>query len=102
VLRDHWLAIECSAILLRMDKRLYLLCHAKSSWEDPTLADHDPRLSFPIVAGQIGVQLHLLRPAVYAALVAVGLLSVLLFPLAALTLLRAAEKKPRDVVEPAR
>ena len=49
-------------------------------------------LSFLIVAGQIGVQLHLLRPAVYAALVAAGLLSVLLFPLAALTLLRVAEK----------
>jgi Kef-type K+ transport system membrane component KefB len=47
-------------------------------------------LSFLIVAGQIGVQLDLLRPAVYAALVAAGLLSVLLFPAAALTLLRSA------------
>jgi Kef-type K+ transport system membrane component KefB len=46
-------------------------------------------LSFLIVAGQIGVQLDLLRPAVYAALVAAGLLSVLLFPAAALTLLRS-------------
>jgi Kef-type K+ transport system membrane component KefB len=45
-------------------------------------------LSFLVVAGQIGVQLHLLRPAVYAALVAAGLLSVLLLPLTALTLLR--------------
>jgi Kef-type K+ transport system membrane component KefB len=45
-------------------------------------------LSFLVVAGQIGVQLDLLRPAVYAALVAAGLLSVLLFPLTALTLLR--------------
>jgi Kef-type K+ transport system membrane component KefB len=44
-------------------------------------------LSFLIVAGQVGVQLDLLRPAVYAALVAAGLLSVLLFPLTALTLL---------------
>src|SRR2546430_11714371 len=37
-------------------------------------------LSFLVVAGQIGVQLDLLRPAVYAALVAAGLLSVLLLP----------------------
>jgi hypothetical protein len=48
-------------------------------------------LSFLIVAGQIGVQLDLLRPAVYAALVAAGLLSVLLFPAAALTLLRSRQ-----------
>jgi hypothetical protein len=32
-------------------------------------------LSFLVVAGQIGVQLQLLRPAVYAALVAAGLLT---------------------------
>src|SRR5215831_14229535 len=48
-------------------------------------------LSFLVVAGQIGVDLNLLRPAVYAALVAAGLLSVVLFPLAALTLLRSEE-----------
>jgi Kef-type K+ transport system membrane component KefB len=45
-------------------------------------------LSFLVVAGRIGVQLDLIRPAAYAALVAAGLLSVLLFPLTALTLLR--------------
>jgi Kef-type K+ transport system membrane component KefB len=55
-------------------------------------------LSFLVVAGQIGVQLDLLRPAVYAALVAAGLLSVLLFPLTALTLLRTVEGEPRDVL----
>jgi Kef-type K+ transport system membrane component KefB len=59
-------------------------------------------LSFLVVAGQIGVQLDLVRPAVYAALVAAGLLSVLLFPLTALTLLRAGEGEPRDVLEVAR
>ena len=48
-------------------------------------------LSFLVVAGQIGVQLDLIRPATYAALVAAGLLSVLLFPLTALRLLRGAE-----------
>lgn len=52
-------------------------------------------LSFLVVAGQIGVQLHLIRPAAYAALVAAGLLSVLFFPLAALTLLRN-EKQVRE------
>jgi Kef-type K+ transport system membrane component KefB len=46
-------------------------------------------LSLPVVAGQIGVQLHLLRPVVYAALVAAGLLSVLCFPLFALVFLHA-------------
>jgi len=55
-------------------------------------------LSFLVVAGQIGVHLDLLRPAVHAALVAAGLLSVLLFPLTALTLL-GAEEEPRDVLE---
>jgi Kef-type K+ transport system membrane component KefB len=59
-------------------------------------------LSFLVVAGQIGVQLDLIRPAVYAALVAAGLLSVLLFPLTALTLLRGAGQKRDDLLEPAR
>jgi Kef-type K+ transport system membrane component KefB len=59
-------------------------------------------LSFLVVAGQIGVQLDLISPAAYAALVAAGLLSVLLFPLTALTLLRGAEQKPEDLLEPAR
>src|SRR6266567_454316 len=58
-------------------------------------------LSFLVVAGQIGVQLDLIRPVAYAALVAAGLLSVLLFPLTALTLLRGAEREPRRVFEPA-
>jgi len=48
-------------------------------------------LSFLVVGGQIGVQLNLIRPVVYAALVAAGLLSVLLFPLTALTLLRGQD-----------
>jgi Kef-type K+ transport system membrane component KefB len=45
-------------------------------------------LSFLVVAADIGLQLGLIRPAASAALIAAGLLSVLLFPLAALTLLR--------------
>jgi Kef-type K+ transport system membrane component KefB len=45
-------------------------------------------LSIPIVAGQIGVDLGLIRPTNYVALVTAGLVSVLVFPLVALTLLR--------------
>ena len=51
-------------------------------------------LSFLVVAGQIGVQLGLIRPAASAALIAAGLLSVLLFPLTALTLLAGTEERP--------
>jgi Kef-type K+ transport system membrane component KefB len=56
-------------------------------------------LSFLVVAGQIGVQLDLIRPPTYAALVAAGLLSVLLFPLTALELLRGVGRKPGEVPE---
>ena len=59
-------------------------------------------LSFLVVAGRIGVQLDLIRPAACAALVAAGLLSVLLFPLTALMLLRGAGQKREDLLEPAR
>jgi len=45
-------------------------------------------LSIPVVAGQIGVDLGLIRPTNYVALVAAGLLSVIVFPLVSLTLLR--------------
>lgn len=51
-------------------------------------------LSFLVVAGEIGVQLDLIRPATYAALVAAGLLSVVLFPLSALRLLGGSEREP--------
>jgi Kef-type K+ transport system membrane component KefB len=44
-------------------------------------------LSIPVVAGQIGVELGLISPHSYVALVAAGLLSVIVFPLVALTLL---------------
>lgn len=45
-------------------------------------------LSLPVVAGQIGVDLGLVRPTTYAALVAAGLVSVVVFPALALRLLR--------------
>src|SRR6266545_6453899 len=45
-------------------------------------------LSIPVVGGQIGVEMGLIRPTNYVALVAAGLLSVIIFPLVALTLLR--------------
>ncbi len=52
-------------------------------------------LSIPVVAGQIGVDLGLIRPENYVALVAAGLISVMVFPLVALTLLRG---QPEPVV----
>ena len=56
-------------------------------------------LSIPVVAGGIGVELGLMQPANYAALVAAGLLSVIVFPrLAVLLLARSAEESaPSDV-----
>jgi len=45
-------------------------------------------LTFIVAATEIGVQLHLITSAVSAALVASGLLSVIIYPLIALTLLR--------------
>jgi Kef-type K+ transport system membrane component KefB len=45
-------------------------------------------LSFLVVASQIGIELDLISAATGAALVAAGLVSVLLFPLGAVTLLR--------------
>ena len=54
-------------------------------------------LSIPVVAGQIGVDLGLIRPTTYVALVAAGLLSVIVFPLVSLTLLRgSAERETRQ------
>ena len=53
-------------------------------------------LSFLVVAGRIGVDLGLVQPVVYAALVTAGLLSVMLFPATALSLLRSAEDRPRS------
>ncbi len=49
-------------------------------------------LPFLVAAAEIGVELGELRPATGAALVLAGLLSVLLFPLIALTLLRRQEE----------
>jgi Kef-type K+ transport system membrane component KefB len=48
-------------------------------------------LSIPVVAGGIGVKLGLITPANYTALVAAGLLSVLIFPLLATTWLRTSQ-----------
>jgi Kef-type K+ transport system membrane component KefB len=51
-------------------------------------------LSLPVVAGAIGVSLGLMTPPTYAALVAAGLISVLVFPLLAVRLLAGA--RPTD------
>lgn len=60
---------------------------------------HPTSLSFLIVAGQLGVPLDLARRENYTALVAAGLISVVVFPLAALTRLRSRHK--RQPVSPA-
>jgi Kef-type K+ transport system membrane component KefB len=49
-------------------------------------------LSIPVVAGQIGVDLELMRPTTYVALVAAGLLSVVVFPLVSLSLLSGSRE----------
>jgi Kef-type K+ transport system membrane component KefB len=51
-------------------------------------------LSFIVVATQIGTELGQLSEATAAALVAAGLLSVLIFPVAALTMMRRSEPAP--------
>jgi Kef-type K+ transport system membrane component KefB len=51
-------------------------------------------LPFIVAAVRIGMDLGLIRPATGAALVAAGLLSVLVFPLAALSLLRDRKEVP--------
>jgi Kef-type K+ transport system membrane component KefB len=48
-------------------------------------------LSFIVAASQIGLELGLITKATGAALIAAGLLSVLIFPIIALTLLRRSE-----------
>ena len=55
-------------------------------------------LPFIVAAAQIGMELGTISDATGAALVGAGILSVLLFPLAALTVLRA--EAPRSVLEP--
>ena len=50
-------------------------------------------LSFIVAASQIGLDLHLITKATGAALVAAGLLSVLIFPIIALTLLRQSKSE---------
>jgi Kef-type K+ transport system membrane component KefB len=56
-------------------------------------------LSIPVVAGGIGVELGLMQPANYAALVAAGLLSVIAFPRLAVVLLArgAKDRIPSDL-----
>lgn len=50
-------------------------------------------LSFIVVAGRLGVELELITRSTWAAMVAAGLLSVLIFPLTALTLLRGVKRE---------
>jgi Kef-type K+ transport system membrane component KefB len=54
-------------------------------------------LPFVVAASQIGVELRQITPATSAALIAAALLSVLIFPLVALTLMPKGEPAPQDV-----
>ncbi len=54
-------------------------------------------LSFIVAASQSGLELGLITKATGAALIAAGLLSVLNFPLLALTLLRRTEPSPASI-----
>jgi predicted Kef-type K+ transport protein len=61
-------------------------------------------LGFFVVAGQIGMDLGLISEATGAALIAAGLLSVLLFPVGALVVLRyaaGASRPSRSASQPA-
>ena len=53
-------------------------------------------LPFVVAASQIGVELKQITPTTSAALIAAALLSVLIFPLAALTLLPKTEMAPHE------
>src|SRR5689334_10731739 len=57
-------------------------------------------ISIPIVAGTIGVDLGLIRPENYAALVTAGLLSVIVFPLLALPRLAGPRLRSAAVTQP--
>jgi Kef-type K+ transport system membrane component KefB len=58
-------------------------------------------LPFIVAATTIGLALHAIRPANAAALVAAGLLSVIIFPIISLQLLRSSAKGPAAVPEQA-
>jgi hypothetical protein len=60
-----------------------------------------PSLPFIVAATTIGLELHAIRPANAAALVAAGLLSVIIFPIIAVQLLRSSVKGPSMVPEQA-
>jgi Kef-type K+ transport system membrane component KefB len=59
-------------------------------------------LTFVVAATTIGLQLHAISSANAAALVTAGLLSVIIFPIISLQLLRSSAKGPSMVPEPAR
>ena len=56
-------------------------------------------LTFIVAATTIGLQLHAISPANAAALVTAGLLSVIIFPIISLQLLRSCAKGPSMVPE---
>ncbi len=61
--------IECSGIIVQMSSTLHLLRHAKSSWENPTLADHDRPLASRGHRASRVIADHLRRQRITPALV---------------------------------
>ena len=72
---------------------VHLSAHGEQSWQGSC---RQPRLRS---LSQIGTELGLITRATSAALIAAGLLSVLIFPLLALTILRRAEPAPIPMQE---
>ncbi len=58
-----------------------------------------PNVSFIVAASQIGLELGLITKATGAALIAAGLLSVLIFPIMEFTILRRSEPSLAPVDE---
>ena len=84
----------CSSDLVR---GLPALLRLRANGLKPTLALgllQATSLPFIVAATQIGVMLGKITPVTAAALVCAGLLSVLIFPVLALTLLRHGEPEP--------
>jgi phosphohistidine phosphatase len=61
--------LAAQASLVAMGKRLFLLRHAKSSWDDPTLADHDRPLASRGRRASRAISDHLRRERIAPTLV---------------------------------
>lgn len=86
-----WVKVDLPISILSVLGLAFLLFLAGLEVELERLRGRLLSLSFIVAASQIGMELGLITKATGAALIAAGLLSVLIFPLLALTVLRRAE-----------